>query len=99
MRTDHDGHPLVATRALLEGRAKPYPSEVGMRPIAGRVSAGTLDRLQAIAEALFAADGTPPPAERIEWVRHEIDDFLGRTNQTEPTTAFPSESVKTKGDQ
>ena len=78
MGADFDGHPLVATRALLDGRARPFPSEVGVRAVSGRVTAATLDRLQAIAEALFSRDGTPPPPERIAWLRAELDDFLGR---------------------
>lgn len=78
MGAEFDGHPLVATRALLEGRARPYPSDAGTRAVSGRVSAATLDRLQAIAEALFSKDGTPVPAARIAWLRAELDDFLGR---------------------
>ena len=82
MRAEHDGHPLVATRALLEGRAQPFPSDVGTRQRSGRVTAGTLDRLQAIAETLFSVDGKPPPPDRIAWLRAEIDDFLARSALT-----------------
>lgn len=79
MGAEFDGHPLVATRALLAGRARPFPSDVGTRQASGRVTAAALDRLQVIAEALFSKDGTPPPADRIAWLRSELDDFLARS--------------------
>lgn len=74
----HDGHPLVATRALLEGRARAYPSDVGARRPTGEANSRALDRLMLIAEALFSRDASPPPAARIAWLRGEMGDFLSR---------------------
>ena len=31
---------------------------------------------RAVAEAFFSRGSGPPPAERIEWLLHELDDFL-----------------------
>ena len=76
----HDGHPLVATSALLQGRARPYPSDAGVRQPTGEANARALDRLMLIAEALFSRDGTPPPPERIAWLRGEMGDFLSRAS-------------------
>jgi len=83
-RIDDDGelpaHPLVATRALLEGRARPLPGAAGVREPTGRMGAGTLDILMAIAEALFSVADEPPPAERIAWLRQEFSDFMSRAS-------------------
>lgn len=76
----YDGHPLVATRALLEGRARPFPSAAGARQPTGTPSTRALDRLALIAEALFSKDGSPPPRERIAWLRAELGDFLSRAS-------------------
>jgi hypothetical protein len=42
------------------------------------VSARSLRALHAVAEALFATSAGPPPAERLEWLMLEIEDFLAR---------------------
>jgi hypothetical protein len=34
--------------------------------------------IEAIAEALFSSADGAPPRERIEWLSHEMDDFLAR---------------------
>lgn len=73
-----EAHPLVATRALLAGRARSLPSAAGQHPPSGRMGRGALDAVMAIAEALFSVDGKAPPAERIAWLRHEFDDFTSR---------------------
>jgi hypothetical protein len=44
-------------------------------PIVGRA---TLSALVAIAEAVFARDGKPPPADRVAWIQREAEDFLAR---------------------
>lgn len=41
-------------------------------------SPATLFRARAIAEALFARGGAPPPAERMTFVVCELEDFLAR---------------------
>jgi hypothetical protein len=33
---------------------------------------------QAVAEAMFAGEGGPPPAERIRWLCDDFDDFIER---------------------
>ncbi len=76
----YDGHPLVATRALLERRARAFPSDVGVRQATGEASPRALDRLMLISEALFSKDGTPPAPERIAWLRAEVGDFLSRAS-------------------
>ena len=76
----YDGHPLVATRALLERRAQRFPSDAGKRPPTGEANPRALDRLMLISEALFSRAGAPPPAERIAWLRQEMGDFLARAS-------------------
>jgi hypothetical protein len=38
----------------------------------------TVRALVAIAEAVFARDGSPPSTDRIAWIEREIEDFLAR---------------------
>ena len=57
---------------------RPRERDVGLRPWAARAT-------QAIAEAVFAhadrdGDVAPPPADRVEWVCREVDDFLARVS-------------------
>lgn len=79
-RAEH--HPLVASRALLAGRVRPLPSAAGMRAPTGGLSRGTLDTLMSIADALFSTDAGAPPAERIQWLRGELSDFMARGTLT-----------------
>jgi hypothetical protein len=57
-------------RALL-----PLRESDGSPIVAPRV----LRRLAVIAEAIFATEAGPPPAERIAWVVTEAEDFLARS--------------------
>lgn len=43
-------------------------------PVSPRIG----QRGRAIAEALFASEDGPPPADRLDWVEHEISDFASR---------------------
>jgi hypothetical protein len=45
------------------------------RPI---VSHRALHRLRAVAEAVFSTEHGAPPAERIDWLMAELEDFLAR---------------------
>lgn len=71
-------HPLVATRALLEGRARPLPSPVGERRPNGALGSGALETLMAVGEALFSKGGAPPPEERMDFLRREVTDSMAR---------------------
>lgn len=74
-----DVHPLVATQTVLS-EGNQLPSEVGrMRPT-GELGRRSLDTLMAIAEALFATEDGPPPADRLAFLRRELDDFMARTS-------------------
>lgn len=74
-----DVHPLVATPTVLADGNR-LPSEVGeMRPT-GELGVRSLDTLMAIAEALFATEDGPPPAERLAFLRRELADFMARTS-------------------
>jgi hypothetical protein len=41
-------------------------------------STSTLKALAAMAEAVFSREGRPPPADRMAWLRTDIEDFLAR---------------------
>jgi hypothetical protein len=56
-------------------RASPTRREVG-RPVVG---AATLGRIRLIAESLFSTEAGPPSLDRLDWLVHEMDDFLGRS--------------------
>jgi hypothetical protein len=71
-------HPLVATPALLEGRARPLPGSSGERRCSGELGARTLDTLVAVAEALFSRGGAPPPTARLAYLRRELADYTAR---------------------
>lgn len=71
-------HPLVATRALVEGRARPLPSPVGERRPNGALGRRTLETLIAVGEALFSKGGAPPPQERMAFLRSETADYMAR---------------------
>jgi hypothetical protein len=43
------------------------------------VRPATIRAASAIAEAVFARGGQPPPAERISWLEREFEDFLARS--------------------
>jgi hypothetical protein len=43
------------------------------------VSARLLVRARAIAEALFLTADGPPPADRVEWLVNDLEDFLARS--------------------
>lgn len=74
-----DGHPLVATSRLLDGSARPLPSERGARAPSGALGARSLATLVAATEALFSPDGAhPPPAARSAWLCDEFADFMAR---------------------
>jgi hypothetical protein len=74
-----DTHPLIATpKVLREGNQ--LPSREGAHPPTGRVSRRSLDTMMSIAEALFSVDGSPPPAERMAYLRREYDDFMSRAS-------------------
>jgi hypothetical protein len=65
----------VSTQAAA-GDALPRPlREPNGAPI---VSTRSLRALRAIAEALFSTDAGPPPAERLDWLLLDIEDFLAR---------------------
>ncbi len=64
----HDGHWLVPAERLVRARESPTPTGAVAR------------RVRAIAEALFARDGTPPPADRLDWLCNDVDDFLASTS-------------------
>jgi hypothetical protein len=57
---------------------RPRARAIGLRPWADRATRGLI-------EAMYAREGdagelAPPPSERVEWVRAEIDDFLARVS-------------------
>jgi hypothetical protein len=43
------------------------------------VSSRLLRRARAIAEAIFLTESGPPPAERLDWLVNELEDFLARS--------------------
>jgi hypothetical protein len=43
------------------------------------VRPATLRAIVAIAEAVFSKGGQPPPADRLRFIEHELDDFLSRS--------------------
>jgi hypothetical protein len=45
------------------------------RPI---VPARVISRARAVAQAIFSSDGESPPAERLDWLALELEDFLAR---------------------
>jgi hypothetical protein len=71
-------HPLVATRALLEGRVGPLPGPLAERRPSGRLPRFALNAMLHVAEALFSVRGAPPPQERMAWLAAELDDFMAR---------------------
>lgn len=73
-------HPLVATRALLEGRAGRLPGPEAERAPSGRLPRFALDAMLYVAEALFSVSGRPPPPERMRWLGAELDDFMARSS-------------------
>lgn len=42
------------------------------------VPARVIARARAVAEALFSTEAGPPPAERLDWLERELEDFLAR---------------------
>ncbi len=50
--------------------ASPRASRPGLPPRALRAA-------RAVAEALFAHEGGPPPAERLDWLERDLADFFG----------------------
>jgi hypothetical protein len=51
---------------------------VAIAASASGATPGTLRAARAIAEAIFATESGPPPADRLDWLMRELDDFLGR---------------------
>jgi hypothetical protein len=43
------------------------------------VSPRTVARVRVVAEALFLGKAGPPPAERLDWLALEVEDFLARS--------------------
>ncbi len=48
----------------------------------GFVGAASLARARAIAEAVFATEAGPPPAERLDWLMADLEDFLARMGRS-----------------
>jgi hypothetical protein len=71
-------HPLVATRALLEGRVGALPGPLAERRPSGRLPRFALNAMLHVAEALFSVRNAPPPPERMAWLAAELDDFMAR---------------------
>lgn len=51
---------------------------VNQRLLLQALSGRALLALRSIAEAIFFGPGGPPPAERLQWLMEEADDFLAR---------------------
>jgi hypothetical protein len=73
-------HPLVATRALLEGRVGRLPGPAAERAPGGRLPRFALNAMLYVAEALFSVRGEAPPPERMRWLGAELDDFMARAS-------------------
>ena len=73
MSETHD-EPLESDDDTVAGRPAVF------RPWAApaRVSPRALRAARHFAEAFFATSEGPPPAERLDWMERELDDFLGR---------------------
>lgn len=73
---------LVAPSALVRARGA-RPALVGVFDVRERETAPISDavvrRARAVAEAMFATEAGPPPAERLEWVTRELRGFLGHS--------------------
>lgn len=56
------------------------------KPAPARLPAGTLRAARDFAEAFFATEAGPPPADRLTWMTRDLDDFLGRAGARGRTT-------------
>lgn len=64
----------ATTDDALSTRTSPLRRADGRRIVGER----TLGVIRALAESIFATEQGPPPAERLDWVRDEMEDFLAR---------------------
>jgi len=54
-------------------------ADFAVAPVAsGRVSERMLRTLRSVAEAIFSTDDGPPPADRMDWLLADAEDFLSR---------------------
>lgn len=63
--------------SLPVARERPEPPEWDGRAHAPGLSPRALGAARVVAEALFAREDGPPPAERLDWMERELADFFG----------------------
>ena len=73
---DRDDEDTVAGRPV-PWTPKPAPAHLPER---------TLRAARDFAEAFFATEAGPPPADRLSWMSRDLDDFLGRAGARGRTT-------------
>jgi hypothetical protein len=74
---------LVSPRALVSGARAARPTLTGPFDVKERevapLSESTVRVARAVAEAMFASEEGPPPADRLDWVTTELRGFLGHS--------------------
>lgn len=74
---------LVSPRALVSGGRAARPTLAGPFDVKERevapLSESTVRVARAVAEAMFASEEGPPPADRLDWVTTELRGFLGHS--------------------
>ncbi|MEQ9502744.1 MAG: hypothetical protein RIT81_38095 [Deltaproteobacteria bacterium] len=75
---DADAHPLVATPTILTAHANRLPGPAGERRPTGTFGRRSTETMLAIGEAIFSTSDRPCPPDRLDYLRRELGDLMGR---------------------